>query len=249
MTSAGHDAPGRAGHQVIWMRPERAARGPRPAHSRQELAAAGIRVADADGLEAVSMRRIAAEIGTGTTSLYRYILTKEELFDLMADAVMGQEEPPAVSGDWQADLRTMAYRTRAVTLRHPWLAALPPGRPALGPSSLRWLESCYQAVAQLGLSADDMLAVVGTVLTFVRGHVTSELAEEQAAQRSGLDNDQWMAAQGSYGETIINGGQYPALSRVMVEAAAPHAADRFERGFATGLDHILSGLAAAIPVG
>jgi AcrR family transcriptional regulator len=232
---------------VIWMRPERAARGPRPAHSRPDIAAAGITVADAEGIEAVSMRRVAAAIGAGTTSLYRYVLNKDELLDLMADAVLGEEDPPAASEDWEADLRAAARHTRAVALRHPWLTALPPARPVLGPNGLRWMEATYQAVDGLGLSADDMLTIVSTLLTFVRGHVTSELAERQAASRSGLSTDEWMAAQGSYGEMIIGSGRFPALSRVMVEAQGPHAADRFERSFTAGLDLVLTGLATVIP--
>src|SRR5262245_25957268 len=118
------------GSDVIWARPDRAGRGPRPAHSRAAIAAAAVRIADAEGLDAVSMRRLAAELGAGATSLYRYVARKDDLLDLMVDAVVGEGPPPAApSGDWRADLREIAYSTRALILRHPWAAMLLAGRP------------------------------------------------------------------------------------------------------------------------
>jgi AcrR family transcriptional regulator len=227
------------------MRPERAARGPRPTNSRADIAAAAIQVADADGLDAVSLRRVAAELGTGATSLYRYIATKDELFDLMIDSVFGERPPPAPTGRWRPDLQAVAHANRQVFLRHPWLAALPAARPALGPNSLAWLEAAYAAADRPGLDADEVLAQVGTVLTFVRGHVSDELAEQDAVRRSGLDLAAWMTAQAQYGDMIIGSGRYPHVSRMMLEAESPHATDRFERLFERGLSHILDGLALA----
>src|SRR4029453_8518025 len=95
----------------------------------------------------------------------------------------------------------------------------------------------------LGLDADEVLARVGTVLTFVRGYVIDELAEQEGARRSGMDMPAWLAAQARYGEMIIGSGRYPHLSRMMVEAELPHAEDRFERAFRNGLDHTLTALA------
>lgn len=232
----------------IWLRPERAARGPRPTHSRADIAGAAVRVADVEGIEAVSLRRIAAELGTGTTTLYRYIATKDELFDLMIDAAVGEREPPAPTGSWEADLRAVAHATRATALRHPWLATMPSIRPTLGPHSLAWLEATFATVDSLGLAPDEVLAQVGTVMTFVRGHVLDELAEREAVRRSGLDMASWLATQSRYGEMIFSSGRYPHLSRMMIEAESPHAEDRFERAFTSGLDHIFRGLAASRPV-
>jgi AcrR family transcriptional regulator len=242
------DAPPQgAARPPIWIRPERAARGPRPAHSRAEIAAAGIQVADSDGIEAVSLRRVAATLGTGTTTLYRYIASKDELFDLMIDSAMGEREPPAPTGDWRADLRAIAHENRAMVLRHPWLATLPATRTALGPNSLAWLEATYATVGALDLTPDEAMAHVSTLLTFVRGHVIDELAEQEAARRSGMDMTAWLAAQAPYGETIIGSGRYPHLARIMVEAETPHADDRYERAFRQGLNHILTGLAHSRP--
>jgi AcrR family transcriptional regulator len=186
-------------------------------------------------------------MGTGTTTLYRYIDTKDELFDLLIDSVFGERVPPSPTGDWQADLRAIAREYRAIVLRHPWLAMLPMTRQPLGPNSLAWLDAAYGTVDVLNLDADEVMAQVGTLLTFVRGHVLEELTEQETARRSGVDRAAWLTAQAKHGETIIGSGNYPHLSRVMIEAEAPHAEDRFERAFDRGLDHILTGLAHSRP--
>ncbi|MFI5695657.1 TetR/AcrR family transcriptional regulator [Kribbella sp. NPDC051586] len=224
----------------IWLRPERAARGPRPAHSRTEIAAAAVRVADAEGLAAVSMRRVATDLGTGTTSLYRYVDDKDELLDLMVDQAMGDARPPALTGDWRADLAAIAHAQRALMLRHPWLVRLPATRPALGPNSLAWLEATYGALDVPRLSADEVLMQAATVLTFVRGHALEESTEREA----GSTMADWLSKQSQYAERVIGSGDYPHLSRMMLEAGTPHAADRFDQLFARSLDHVLTGLAA-----
>lgn len=228
------------GTQVpIWLRPEGGSRGPRPARSRADLAAAGIRIADAHGIEAVSFRKVADELGTGTSTLYRYVTGKDELLDLMIDAAVGERRPPEPTGDRRADLRALAEQYRAMMLRHPWLAAMPAARPALGPNNLAWLEAAYAASDGPDRDADAVLSEVGTLLTFVRGHVTDELADREAARRSGLGMADWLAVQSQYGDRIIGSGDYPHLSRIMLDAKAPHDPDRFDLAFRAGLDRIL----------
>jgi AcrR family transcriptional regulator len=222
---------------VIWMRPEQSGRGPKPAHNRAEIAAAAIALADAEGLEAVSLRRLAARLGVGTTSLYRYVQTKDELFDLMVDAVHGRHRVPSRTGDWRPDLTGVAFGLRGIGLSHPWLPALAAGRPSLGPNGLAWQEAAFAAAGDLGLSADAILDHVTTLLTFVHGHVVSELAERDAGGPGPL------AGPDGYSEQIVAGGRYPTLARIMTEALGPHAGDRFGRSFSLGVQHILDGLA------
>jgi AcrR family transcriptional regulator len=235
-----------AGRTMIWMRPERSAHGPKPAHDRDKIAAAAVRLADAGGLESVSMREVARSLGTGTTSLYRYVSKKDELFDLMVDAVMGEEDPPVATDDWRTDLRTMAYRTRAILLRHRWMIAVTAFRTTLGPNNLRWLERTLSFVAELGLETDEILIIANTLLIFVRGYVMGELMEQEASRRSDLTREQWMAVQAPYGKVIEQSGRYPVFSRIMREAKEPHTPDLSERGFALGLDYVLDGFAARI---
>src|SRR6266498_4621044 len=116
----------------IWMRPQkRHSRGPDPTYSRDQITAAAITIADAEGLEAVSMRRIAREVGAGAMSLYRYLDSKDELVELMMDAVEAEDPlPDKPSGEWRADLRRIAERARGILERHPWLATLAATRPS-----------------------------------------------------------------------------------------------------------------------
>lgn len=231
-------------YPVIWMRPEHGTRGPKPTHSRRDVAAAGIGIADADGLDAVSMRRVAAELGTGTSSLYRYVSSKDEMLELMGDGVMGELRGTALVGDWRADLGAIARHLRATAVRHPWMSSV---RANHGPNSLWWTELTLSVFDGMELSTDEMLANLGTLTAFVLGHVLTELGEQEAARRSGLSHERWMEQQGEYGPTIINSGRYPRFTRVIMEARNPHAADRQDREFNAGLERVLDGLAAHLP--
>lgn len=124
----------------IWMRPERSAVG-RPAQwSRAEITEIAIRIADSECLDAVSMRRIAAELGTGAASLYRYIETREDLLDLMTDSAGAEYDLAPSTGDWLADLISVGEQARALFRRHRWLAGLAITRPVVGPSGIALLE-------------------------------------------------------------------------------------------------------------
>src|SRR5215831_20767181 len=99
-------------------------RGPKRAHSRGKIAALAIRIADAEGLEAASIRRIATELDSGAASLYRYVANKQDLFDLMADSVLGEDRMPRSSRDWRTDLRKAARLYRGMYLRHAWMLSV-----------------------------------------------------------------------------------------------------------------------------
>ena len=224
----------------------RSLRGPQPAYSREQIAAVAVEIADAEGLEAVSMRRIAAELGSGTTSLYRYITKKDELIDLMLESVLGREKLPKPSGGWRADLRRIASYMRAVTLRHPWTINLSTFRSAMGENSLRCLELTLGVIDNHGLDIDEMLAISNTLFTFARGYAAGELAETEASRRSGLNREQWMRSRSEHTRAILATGKYPMFARVVKDARGPHDPDAAERGFAMGLEHFLNGIEARI---
>ncbi len=232
---------------VIWDRPERAARGPAPSLSRDQIATAAVRLADTQGIEAVSMRTLAIKLGVGATSLYRYVARKDELIDLMVDAVIGNDLQFEARGNWREDLRSFAHGLRAMTLRHPWMAVQGPGRPSLGPNTARYLEQVLQAIDGLGLEIDEMLVMIETLDAFIRGHTLQELSEQEAVRRSGLDQEQWMQAQAPYVESLIQSGRYPLLTRVVLDARAPHDPDRRKHSFDLGLERVLDGLATMLP--
>ena len=124
----------------IWLRPERSAAG-RPAQwSRAEITQVALRVADAESMDAVTMRRVAAELGTGAASLYRYVQTREDLLDLMTDATGAEYEPAPPTGDWLADLTAFGEQARLIFRRHRWLAGLTMTRPVIGPNGTALIE-------------------------------------------------------------------------------------------------------------
>jgi AcrR family transcriptional regulator len=225
---------------LIWSRPERGARGPRPTHTRTTIAAAAVHIADTEGVEAVSMRRVAAHIGAGAASLYRYVSTKDDLYDLMLDAVAAEDAPLARTGDLRTDLAALAHRQRTGVLRHPWVATLSGLRPSFGPNTLRSMESAAALIDGHDLTANETLLTIETLTAFVTGYVHAELAEHEANRRSGMTVDQWTEARAEYGRTIIGNPDFPTLTRIMTEATAPLAEDSFEQGLARVLDGLVA---------
>ncbi|RFS83884.1 TetR/AcrR family transcriptional regulator [Actinomadura spongiicola] len=232
-------------HVSIWSVPEWRGRGPRPAYSRGRITEAAIRVADADGLDAASMRRIAAELGTGAMSLYRYVPSRGDLLDLMADHVLAEMDiPDRPSGDWRADLTLIADRTRALWLRHPWLAALRRPGPALGPNRLRLTEFAFGAL-DLGIPIDDMFALLEMLNGYVERAVRGELDWTRETEKSGLTPERQMMLSAPYVRELLASGAYPMFERLIREARLPHMTP--DEHFRYGLDRVLDCIAATLP--
>ncbi len=226
---------------LVWARerPQPSRRAP----SVEQFVARAIAIADADGLAAVTMRRVAAELRSGTASLYRYVTNRDELVDLMVDAVRGEVEPPAPTGDWRADLTAVARRQRVTLLQHPWLSGALTGRPSLGPNSMRQAEVALGAAFELTPDATLAVSVVDTLMAYVLGAVATELAELQAQRRTGLTEVQWQASVGPYVRQLIDSGRYPNLARRIWEADDDITP---EERFEFGLTCVLDGAAARV---
>ncbi|MFF5181440.1 TetR/AcrR family transcriptional regulator [Micromonospora sp. NPDC000316] len=233
----------------IWMRPEQVQRsgpGRRPGYSRAQITATAIRIADADGLDATTMRRVGQELGTGAMSLYRYVPKRDDLIDLMVDAVGGEIElPDRPSGDWRADLSLVAHQTRAVGLRHPWQVTLA-RRPTLGPNSLRVYDFALSALDGFGLHIDAMTTLNSMVGDYVQSAVRDEIGWLEQARHTGMDRSQWMAEYvGPYVSQVIASGKYPMFTRNILEGRLSHQPP--DARFQYGLDHVLNAIAAALP--
>jgi AcrR family transcriptional regulator len=224
---------------LVWAKERRSPR--RQAPSVEQIVRTAITIADAEGLPALSMRRVAADLGSGTASLYRYIASRDDLLDLMIDEVKGAEDTE-LTGDWRADLASVAHQVRATLLRHPWLSGEIPGRPALGTNSLRRHEAALAAAAPLTGDITFVAGAVDAVLAYVFGTVTQELAELQAQRRSGLTKEQWQASVGPYIREVIESGEYPQFSRRVIEGTDRSAEEVFE----FGLGCVLDGIAARV---
>ena len=237
-----------AASQPIWTRPEPGARKPRL--SREQIAAAALSIADTEGFEAVSIRRVAAELGAGTMSLYRYISAKRNLVALMDDAIMGESLIPdgQLAVDWSEALSMIARSTRDTLLRHPWAVQALQGRGAaaqdgpFGPNGLRHFEQSLAAVATAPLDTAAKLDLLAIIDNYVFGHVMR--AGEQQARAS--TDPGHAAAITEYVQGQISTGQFPHLSKLARDPAAQTMADpgTLDQRFERGLQALLNGAAA-----
>ncbi|WP_437284667.1 TetR/AcrR family transcriptional regulator [Sorangium sp. So ce406] len=237
--------PDAADAPLVWERPEPA---PRPAPgplSRDGIVRAAIALADAEGLASVSLRKVGASLGAGPMRLYGYMSTKEELLELMVDAVYGEMAAAGpLRGGWRDVLRAMAHRTRRAAHQHRWLTDLLGGRPHLGPNALAHLEASLAALSDSpGFGdIDAALLAAGTVNAYVLGALQSEASELRAEHASGMDQAAWQRSTGPYIERMIATGRFPTLARVVRDATHPPPDVVFDRG----LDCVLDGIAARL---
>lgn len=211
---------------------------PREAVSVRRIVEAALRIADAEGLDALSMRRIAAEMRSGTTSLYRHVSSRDELIDLMLDAAYGDGPLPGPTGDWRADLAAMARLLREKVLCHPWIGGAITTRPALGPNALRYMEAALAAAGSLTADITAASSIVTAIGRYTLGTVAAELAEAEARRRTGLTLQQWRATVAPYIRRIISDGAHPHFARRVIEADDLSPEAEFEFGLACLLDGI-----------
>ncbi|MBS1863634.1 MAG: TetR/AcrR family transcriptional regulator C-terminal domain-containing protein [Actinobacteria bacterium] len=239
------------GIDTVWTRDDKEAAGPQPL-SRESIVAAAIEIADSEGLEAVSIRRLATRLGARPMSLYSHIERKGDLIDLMVDEVMGGSvvSGPLPSGDWRDDLRRIAQRTRENIRSHPWMIAVAFRRPFIGPNALRHIDQSLAAVSGLPLPPERKRAVLLAVDTYTLGFVRWELkAMESDADDSGecgaghdggpsgAEIDAYIAAQaasGDYPHLHELGGKKNMSLGVKAEA------------FEAGLNWLLAGIQAEV---
>jgi AcrR family transcriptional regulator len=233
--------------EPIWARPAPGSR--RPTYSRDQIAEAAIAIADAEGYEAVSMRRIAAELGAGTMTLYHYVRNKDELVALIGDTIMSEIIIPddELPDGWRAGMAEIARRTLAVFKRHPWIVEhMGEGDPAsAGPSVLRHVEQTLAVASRTGLDLGDQFELAGVVDDYVFGHAMRSLEGGQLGARG--DSASRFDAMVAYVTEQLDTGEFPHLKAAAGEDPAAGLArighlaadeERFERG----LQRLLDGL-------
>lgn len=168
----------------IWMRPERAATGRPAQYSRAGITATALAIADSEGLDAVSMRRVAADLGTGAASLYRYVETRDELLDLMTDATGAEYELSAPTGDWLADLIAVGEQERVVLRRHRWLAGLSITRPVIGPHGIALMEHVLNVLRPHPADAAAKMEAFAMLNGVTAAFVLQELVDTDLLERN-----------------------------------------------------------------
>jgi AcrR family transcriptional regulator len=219
--------------------------------SRDEIVRTAIAVADAEGAEAVNMRRIARELGSGTMSLYWHVASKDELLDMMIDAIVGEAQAPEPSGDWRADLRAGACTTRDALHRHQWAVNFMSTRPPGGPKMLRNLERSLGALDGLGLDKATALTILMAVTTYVLGAVLREQQEANGERYMAelfedVPEEEKQAMIRGFVQRIRTSGHFPQMVAMLDEGVDPDAAETRDERFEFGLDCLLDGIAARL---
>ncbi|MFK8906735.1 TetR/AcrR family transcriptional regulator C-terminal domain-containing protein [Streptomyces sp. YS-3] len=221
--------------EELWLRAAEPRRGRRPSFTREAITAAAVALADAEGLDAVTMRRVAGEVGAGVMSLYSYAPDKETLLELMVDHVSAEltvTAPP--TGDWRADLKAVAHLQRAHMLRHPWLPGALSTPRVPGPNTLAFLEHALAVLRPTALDGAAKLEIFAQLTAFVAGHVAHEIA--QAAVSSSPER---AAATARYLAAVAADGHHPELAEAL---SAPGRALTPEATFTRFLGRLIDGL-------
>jgi len=231
---------------AAWGVRERPHKGPKPALSLARIVEAAVRLADAEGLDAVSMGRVAGELGAAPMSLYRHLSAKEELLELMTDAAWGDPPPKAAAGEtWRADLARWAWALRAAAQRHRWVVRIALNSLPVMPHQVAWFENALACMAGTGLTEARKGSVVMLLAGYVRNIVATEADIGAAVAASGLDMSAWMASYSGMLRRLADPQRFPAL-RKFVEAGVFDVADGPDDEFVFGLDRILDGIATLI---
>ncbi|MEU1806508.1 TetR/AcrR family transcriptional regulator [Streptomyces sp. NPDC019937] len=243
-TGHGGNASAVRGLELLWGLGERPKQGRRPAFTLEQIVRTAVGIADAEGLAAVSMRRVAERLGCIAMSLYRYVPGKAELLDLMTDSVMGEVPPAdAAPGGWRIRLEQSARADWTLYHRHPWILRLPAGRPALGPHGLAWYESVLRVLTMTGLPPAAWVNVFDLVDAYVRGAARDSLDAAAVERHSGLTDEQWWAARTHFWDAVFVPARYPVLASLRAAGALNHPRDR---GFEFGLQRVLDSVEAFV---
>jgi AcrR family transcriptional regulator len=238
------------GLDLLWGRRGPGRRGPRRGLSVDDIVAAAIRIADAEGLDAVSMARVARELGFTTMSLYRYVASKDELLQLMWNgSAQGAEELELEGDGWRPRLRSWAIVQREMLDRHPWITQMPMASPPLAPNSLAFVEHGLEALDRTGLRDDDKLRVIGLLSSYTLSEARMANDAARAAAEAAAGS---AAATGWSYEALLrelaDEQTYPRLHRIAWSADLGGSPSGFEEReeFLFGVDTILDGVQSLI---
>jgi AcrR family transcriptional regulator len=223
---------------LIWTRPPKEQR-ERP--TREAIVAAATELADSHGLDAVSIRRVAAALKTRPMDLYRHFARKDELIDLMVDEAAAAAVLEEVPRDWRDALAAIARALRAVCLAHPWLVTAAGRQALIGPNVMRHAEQSLQATATLGLDQTKRLAIWRAVDTYTMGHTHISPGRDHSKGNTATDPG-WRAEAVTYLQGLADSGNFPNLAAL--GAAGLLRNDYDELSFETGLGWLLTGIAA-----
>jgi AcrR family transcriptional regulator len=227
-----------------WGVQTRPGKGPKPGLSLDRIVAAAIGVAGADGLAAVSMSRVAAELGAATMSLYRYVGSKDELLALMVDAALGAH-PAQPDEGWRAGLSHWGWVLLTAYRRHPWAVRVPITGPPITPNQVDWVEHALRALRGTGLGEEEKMSVIMLIGGYVRNQASLVVELDAAYLAADSTAQEAMASYGRLMRKLIDPARFPEFSAV-IAATVFDKADDPDDEFGFGLERILDGIEALV---
>lgn len=229
------------GLAAAWGLRDRPGKGPKRGLSLPQIVAAGLAVAASDGLATVSMSRVAAELGVGTMSLYRYVASKQELLDLMVDTALGPPPPARDGASWREGLAAWARAQLGAFRDNLWALQAPLTGPPAYPNVLSWLEQALRYLRATGLDEEAKMAVILLVSSYVRSHATMESQIDAAVRAAGMTGEEAMAGYGQLLRALLDPHRFPELTAVAASGVMDKN-DPWDENFDFGLDRILDGV-------
>jgi AcrR family transcriptional regulator len=236
-----------ASFETAWGVRARPPRGPRPGLSLERIVEAAVRIATAEGLAAVSMNRVADELGAGTMALYRYVGAKDELLTLMVDAALGPA-PGVPPGGWRTGLEAWARSYVDVLRRAPWVVRVPIGGPPITPNNVAWFDRGLRALRDTALEAGERLSVLILLSGYVRNQAGLEADLAEAFSASDGTAGKVAASYGTLLATLTDAERYPALHELLAEGTFDEDPEAYDRDaeFEFGLQRFLDGIDALV---
>ncbi|TDD98941.1 TetR/AcrR family transcriptional regulator [Jiangella asiatica] len=228
--------------ELLWGMQERPTRGPKPGLTLEQIVEAAVAVADAEGLAALSMRRVAAELGVGTMSLYRYVPGKAELLDLMLDHVAGPVDDEVEPLGWRDALQRVAHGVWELCVDHPWYPMVDQVRPLLGPNNVAGMDHILAQLKPTGLGDKELVMMVAVVEGFVVAIARAHVNARDAEKRTGITEEEFWAVQEPVLIKMMATGKYPTFTTLDDDTFT----FSFEDVLEFGLRAILDGLEAYV---
>lgn len=233
--------------ELLWGEAEPPKRGPKPSLTVRQIVATAIEVADAEGLGAVSMHRLAKELDVTAMSLYRYVPSKDDLLELMFDSAVGQPPSDLVSGGrWRTGLAEWARLQKEFHRSRPWAVELPISGPPMGPNNLAWMNAALEILAGTGLTEADKLFTLLLLSIYVRGESLLGLQMTQASVRTGVTELERDRTYARLMGRIADDDRFPALRRLARSGIFEEMDGDPGEDFDFGLQRILDGVQVLI---
>ncbi|WP_238016425.1 TetR/AcrR family transcriptional regulator [Dactylosporangium sp. AC04546] len=233
--------------ELLWGTGPAPKRGPKPKFTVAGIVAVAVSLADGEGLPAVSMRRVAEQLGVTAMSLYTYVPSKAELLDVMVDTVSAEAVPAAfATSGWRDRLHEVARNNWELYRRHPWLLQVATTRPVLGPNVIAKYDFELRAFDGAGLSDVHTDMLLTLVLNYVAGAARAVVQADRAEARTGMTEEEWWSNYAPLLGEVLDPERWPTAARVGQAAGEEYGAGDPLRAYEFGLQRVLDGIAALL---